>query len=87
MLYAVDLGPPGVRNCIVGRRDGPEFGARLTHTHVTPSVEIRGPGGRCVDQEVEGRSSALAYRTRKMRRAVLLIAIPRRVIEVRFSSS
>jgi len=51
VLCAVDLGPRSDEAVSWATTIASEFGARLTLAHVTPSVELWGPGGRYVDQK------------------------------------
>jgi nucleotide-binding universal stress UspA family protein len=50
VLCAVDLGPRSEAAVSWAALMATQFGSRLTLAHVTPSVEIWGPGGRYVDQ-------------------------------------
>jgi nucleotide-binding universal stress UspA family protein len=50
VLCAVDLGPRSEAAVSWAALMATKFGSRLTLAHVTPSVEIWGPGGRYVDQ-------------------------------------
>jgi nucleotide-binding universal stress UspA family protein len=53
ILCAVDFGPHSARTVSGAVRLAAEFGSRLTLGHVTPGLEMYGPGGKYVDSDLK----------------------------------